>query len=255
VEGVPGEKTERALLSQPHLQTHPHAYSLIYLKLDAAYRSTEDYVKVTILGWTSAVGDGACVENRRESVGESVGHTVRGLFFYFFFLPSLQPTPNPQPPTPNPLSSLSLLLTDGRTQAADPPPLPPDGSPRIIFRPNVSFFMRAEDVWVRVCVRRPPSTPPTPTLSTLIPPLPSPLSLIPPLLVGQDFPYNFEAGIEHHNVWASRALTPGELAEAVAAHRPPVAWEAAWFVNPAALASIPTIWHAHVLSRQRKDGE
>ena len=61
--------------------------------------------------------------------------------------------------------------------------------------------------------------------------------------------------MEHHNVWASRPLSAAELAAAVGAHRPADAWEAAAFVNPASLASIPTIWHAHVLSRRRREGE
>jgi hypothetical protein len=89
-------------------------------------------------------------------------------------------------------------------------------------------------------------------------PCPPSLTLCPTFslsfLISQDFPYNFEAGVEHHNVWASRPLADAELAAAVASHRPPAAWEAVWFVNPASLASIPTVWHAHVLSR-RVEGE
>jgi hypothetical protein len=68
----------------------------------------------------------------------------------------------------------------------------------------------------------------------------------------QDFPYNFEPGVLHHNVWATRPLSAPELDAAVRQHRPPDAWDALCFVNPAALASIPAIWHAHVLSRARQ---
>ena len=53
------------------------------------------------------------------------------------------------------------LISDGRKQAGDPPPLPADGSPRIIFRPNVS----ARVVGVRVRGTRAGVAPPLPTLS------------------------------------------------------------------------------------------
>jgi hypothetical protein len=65
----------------------------------------------------------------------------------------------------------------------------------------------------------------------------------------QDFPYNVEPGVQHHNVWATRPLSPAELDTAVAEHRPPAEWDAVHFINPVSLASIPAIWHAHVLSR------
>ena len=73
----------------------------------------------------------------------------------------------------------------------------------------------------------------------------------------QDFPYNFEDGIEHSNVWALAPLAPRQLEAFVEERRPHCDFETAWFVNPVALASIPDVWHAHVLSkrRRRKEGE
>ena len=61
--------------------------------------------------------------------------------------------------------------------------------------------------------------------------------------------------MHHHNVWATRPLSPDELAAAVSEHRPADAWDAVHFVNPASLASIPAIWHAHVLSRAKAKAE
>ena len=69
----------------------------------------------------------------------------------------------------------------------------------------------------------------------------------------QDFPYNFEAGIEHSNVWSFSPLLPQQLEALIEERRPAKDFETAWYVNPAALASIPDVWHAHVLSRRRKE--
>ena len=80
-----------------------------------------------------------------------------------------------------------------------------------------------------------------------LPPSPRP----PPI---QDFPYNFAPGIAHYNVWCTRPLPPPELASVVERHAPSAAHDAVAFVNPAALASIPSVWHAHVLVRA-KGGE
>ena len=132
----------------------------------------------------------------------------------------------------------------------------------------------------------------------------------------QDFPYNVEEGIEHHNLWSTKPLSPERLSQAcsslmqypdllsypltrrqgwqhahargiekllqgqclhcrthqrsvvtdvhgdsmtmgcrtaqeIAKHRK--GWEWCHWVNPASLASIPSTWHAHVLSRRRPD--
>jgi len=71
----------------------------------------------------------------------------------------------------------------------------------------------------------------------------------------QDFPYNFEAGVEHFNVWAFSALPPSQLEALIEERRPRSDFDTLWYVNPAALASIPDVWHAHVLSRRRKKEE
>lgn len=68
----------------------------------------------------------------------------------------------------------------------------------------------------------------------------------------QDFPYNFEAGIEHANVWALAPLSTRQLEALIEEKRPATDFETVWYVNPAALASIPDVWHAHVLSRRRR---
>ncbi|GAB4813255.1 hypothetical protein N2152v2_000301 [Parachlorella kessleri] len=66
-----------------------------------------------------------------------------------------------------------------------------------------------------------------------------------------DFPYYFEEGIEDHTLWANRPLSPWELQQAVAAHRP--RHDVVYYVNPPSLMSVPAIWHAHVISRRRPD--
>lgn len=66
-----------------------------------------------------------------------------------------------------------------------------------------------------------------------------------------DFPYNFEPGIEHHNIWSTQPLPPERIVQIADEHRQ--GWEFVWFINPVGLASIPAVWHAHVLSRRRAD--
>lgn len=63
-----------------------------------------------------------------------------------------------------------------------------------------------------------------------------------------DFPYNFQQGVEHHNVWSTCPLTPEELQSVIESNRR--GWECMHFVNPESLASIPAVWHAHVISRR-----
>ena len=75
----------------------------------------------------------------------------------------------------------------------------------------------------------------------------------PPNPLKQDFPYNFEPGVEHLNVWAFAALPPAQLEALIEERRPRRDFDTLWYVNPAALASIPDVWHAHVLSRRRKE--
>lgn len=54
-------------------------------------------------------------------------------------------------------------------------------------------------------------------------------------------------------MWCTRPLPPADLAAAVEAHAPAATHDAVAFVNPAALASIPSVWHAHVLVRSKGD--
>ena len=67
-----------------------------------------------------------------------------------------------------------------------------------------------------------------------------------------DFPYFFEAGMEHHILWcAGGALSDDELAEHIEKHRPAERYEVQLFVNPKRLQSVTNVWHAHVISRPR----
>lgn len=71
------------------------------------------------------------------------------------------------------------------------------------------------------------------------------------ILCSQDFPYNYAPGIRHYNVWCTRPLPPAELASIVEQHVPSTTHDTLTFVNPAALASIPSVWHAHVLAKAK----
>ncbi|EIE19021.1 hypothetical protein COCSUDRAFT_44811 [Coccomyxa subellipsoidea C-169] len=66
-----------------------------------------------------------------------------------------------------------------------------------------------------------------------------------------DFPYNFEEGMEHHNIWSTVPLSEEEVLKIVDQHRR--GYEFVWFTNPLPLASIPSVWHAHVISRPGTD--
>ncbi|KAL6782179.1 hypothetical protein ACKKBF_B39360 [Auxenochlorella protothecoides x Auxenochlorella symbiontica] len=66
-----------------------------------------------------------------------------------------------------------------------------------------------------------------------------------------DYPYDLEPGIEHHNLWSSHCLSDERIGKEVRKHRE--GYDFLWFINPSALMSVPTIWHAQVLSR-RKNG-
>mmetsp|Transcript_37221 Transcript_37221/g.93563 ORF Transcript_37221/g.93563 Transcript_37221/m.93563 type:complete len:166 (+) Transcript_37221:60-557(+) len=64
-----------------------------------------------------------------------------------------------------------------------------------------------------------------------------------------DFPYALQEGIHHDVIWCRTALSAQEIDEACRERYPDC--ECATFVNPAALASIPSLWHAHVMWRKR----
>ena len=128
---------------------------------------------------------------------------------------------------------LSFFPPDGRKAAGAPPP---NADANIVWRSNVRERKRGR--WGELFDR---------SKHTNHPALPPP----PPI---QDFPYNFAPGIAHYNVWCTRPLPPPELTAVVERHAPSATHDAVAFVNPAALASIPSVWHAHVLVRA-KGGE
>jgi Protein of unknown function (DUF3605) len=64
-----------------------------------------------------------------------------------------------------------------------------------------------------------------------------------------DFPYYFEQDVEHHVLWSCRPLSPAELLHEIDARRQ--GYEYCWFVNPPLLMSVPTLWHAHVISKKK----
>ena len=58
----------------------------------------------------------------------------------------------------------------------------------------------------------------------------------------QDFPYACEPGIEHHNIWCTKAMTEEEIGVVVEKHRPVAeGWEVLTFVNPVELQSIRAV--------------
>jgi hypothetical protein len=58
----------------------------------------------------------------------------------------------------------------------------------------------------------------------------------------QDFPYACEPGIQHHNIWCTKALGQKEIDAVVAKHRPAAeGWQVLTFVNPVELQSIRAV--------------
>jgi len=68
-----------------------------------------------------------------------------------------------------------------------------------------------------------------------------------------DFPYAFEEGIAHHIIWSTEQLSATELDAVIKAEVP--GHETQWWVNPPALQSVRSLWHAHVLSRAMRSSE
>lgn len=64
-----------------------------------------------------------------------------------------------------------------------------------------------------------------------------------------DFPYNMHPEVEHHNLWSTSPLSDSEVQQAINYHRD--GFETLYWKNPESLASIPSVWHGHVLSRRR----
>mmetsp|Transcript_11925 Transcript_11925/g.35717 ORF Transcript_11925/g.35717 Transcript_11925/m.35717 type:complete len:227 (+) Transcript_11925:405-1085(+) len=65
-----------------------------------------------------------------------------------------------------------------------------------------------------------------------------------------DFPYHMDPGIEHHNLWSTRALSDDEVQQNIQKYR--AGMDALYWKNPDSLASIPGVWHGHVLSRTKQ---
>lgn len=63
-----------------------------------------------------------------------------------------------------------------------------------------------------------------------------------------DFPYLLSNELEHHIVWSNKPMGDEELQQFIKAKRK--GWEYVTWVNPGPLASIPSVWHAHVVSRR-----
>ncbi|GAX81515.1 hypothetical protein CEUSTIGMA_g8943.t1 [Chlamydomonas eustigma] len=64
-----------------------------------------------------------------------------------------------------------------------------------------------------------------------------------------DFPYNFEQGIDHHVLWSTKPLATEELTLAISTEFP--SHETLYWINPPELQSIGALWHCHVLSRPK----
>lgn len=66
-----------------------------------------------------------------------------------------------------------------------------------------------------------------------------------------DFPYNFEKGIEHWLLWCTEPLPPTLIQEKMAQHFPDKDYDTIFFVNPPQLQSVLAVWHCHVLVRPK----
>ncbi len=54
----------------------------------------------------------------------------------------------------------------------------------------------------------------------------------------QDFPYYFEAGVQHWLLWCTEALPPARVQQEVEARFPAAEWDSTWFINPEVLQSV-----------------
>lgn len=62
-----------------------------------------------------------------------------------------------------------------------------------------------------------------------------------------DYPYNFEAGIQHYVLWSETELREDEIQAVIKRELPN--HETAVFVNPPVLQSVAAVWHCHVIAR------
>jgi hypothetical protein len=68
--------------------------------------------------------------------------------------------------------------------------------------------------------------------------------------LANDFPYYMEDGIEHHVLWVEGQLVTLDLVEhELNNHRDQSMYDVIYFINPPHLQSIPSVGHAHVISR------
>eukprot|EP00730_Choanoeca_flexa_P013786 TRINITY_DN5709_c0_g2_i1.p1 TRINITY_DN5709_c0_g2~~TRINITY_DN5709_c0_g2_i1.p1 ORF type:complete len:442 (+),score=70.40 TRINITY_DN5709_c0_g2_i1:63-1388(+) len=80
-----------------------------------------------------------------------------------------------------------------------------------------------------------------------VPPDPVPNKL---LFVPNDFPYYYEGGVEHHVLWVQgHKLTLDLVEQQLSRYRDLSLYDLVYFINPPHLQTIPTVGHAHVLSR------
>jgi len=93
--------------------------------------------------------------------------------------------------------------------------------------------------------------------STDINPASGKLKAVPPsppvartLFDSNDFPYYMDDGIEHHVLWIEGQPVTLELVRSLLhRHRDPALYDVLSFINPPHLQSIPSVGHAHVISR------
>uniref|UniRef100_A0A061RV04 Uncharacterized protein n=1 Tax=Tetraselmis sp. GSL018 TaxID=582737 RepID=A0A061RV04_9CHLO len=68
--------------------------------------------------------------------------------------------------------------------------------------------------------------------------------------MGNDFPYAVEPGIVHDLIWCRKKLSLEQLQQVCQQRLS--GREYLIFVNPEGLKSIPDVWHAHVLHREKQ---
>lgn len=69
-----------------------------------------------------------------------------------------------------------------------------------------------------------------------------------------DFPYNFEPGIHHWLLWSTKEIPGVRVAELIAARFPAGGCDVLHFTNPPSLQSVLSVWHCHVLVRDKAAG-
>lgn len=62
-----------------------------------------------------------------------------------------------------------------------------------------------------------------------------------------DFPYDFEAGVQHYCLWSSQPLSYEEIISEIHSKFDQEDYDHLYFVNPPSLQSIRDLWHCHVM--------